>query len=89
MQKRENKTRLSFIFRDTNEFAHNRGANSIVLGKQYNGTFDSGFSDTVSCRQLFTAGKDGKIRMWEAAHKANDENKDEQVHGSTGEARIQ
>ena len=29
------KSRLSFILRDSNEFSHSKGINSVVLGKGY------------------------------------------------------
>ena len=51
------------MLRDPKEFSHSRSVNSLVLGKSYER--DQG---DLSCRQLISGGRDGKIRLWEAQH---------------------
>ena len=56
------KSRLSFILRDRNEIQHSKEINSIELGRSFNN------DDSVS-KELFSAGRDGKIRMFMSEYK--------------------
>lgn len=55
--RQNSKSRLSFILRDRNEIQHSKEINSIELGRSFQN------DDHVS-KELFSAGRDGKIRMF-------------------------
>lgn len=60
---RTRKTRLSFVLRDNNEIPHSHGINSVALGRS---CINDQEETEAACRQVFTGGRDGKIRMFEA-----------------------
>lgn len=64
-QKQSVKHRISFVLRPEAEVDHSKSINSIALGR----ASTSQINDvSAQCRQLFTAGRDGKIRMHQAAY---------------------
>lgn len=63
MNKAKQKTRLSFVLRENDEFFHSKGINSLVTGRAYE-KHDG--QRSLLCRHLISGGRDGKIRLWEA-----------------------
>ena len=60
--RQNSKSRLSFILRDREEIQHSKEINSIELGRSFSN--DEGVS-----KELFSAGRDGKVRMFMSEYK--------------------
>ena len=86
MNKAKQKTRLSLVLRENDEFFHSKGINSLALGRAYE---RPEAQRSLPCRHLISGGRDGKIRLWEAQHSQYYRNDGAAASGAPGGGYVQ